>query len=132
MAPHERFQILWPCLLVLLLFAMLCSGHEVHSHRKFATQHRSLGITPSNSRKTGHSDVVATTSSKNDLRDFANNQELKESEVHHKKVVNPGGNHLYVSKTGNANFNRIQAAIDSIPEGNEQWVQIDIAAGVYQ
>lgn len=49
-----------------------------------------------------------------------------------KKDAKLGGNHLYVSKTGNANFNRIQAAIDSIPEYNEQWVHIDIAAGVYQ
>lgn len=59
----------------------------------------------------------------------SSNQDLEPDE---KKDAKLGGNHLYVSKTGNANFNRIQAAIDSIPENNEQWVHIDIAAGLYQ
>lgn len=103
MAPHERVMMLWLDLLVLLLFVSLCSGQ---SHTKF---------------------VRGSFSNKNLEPEI-----LRKREDHHTKVVNPGGNHLYVSKTGNANFNRIQAAIDSIPEYNEQWVQIDIAAGLYQ
>lgn len=67
----------------------------------------------------GHSKFVRSSS----------NQDLEPDQ---KKDAKLGGNHLYVSKTGNANFDRIQAAIDSIPEYNEQWVHIDIAAGVYQ
>ena len=53
---------------------------------------------------------------------------------HHHNQFNSkvGSNQLTVSKTGNANFNNIQAAIDSIPVNNAQWVQITIAAGVYR
>jgi pectin methylesterase-like acyl-CoA thioesterase len=43
-----------------------------------------------------------------------------------------GGNFISVAQTGNANFNSIQAAVDSVPENNAQWVEISIAAGVYQ
>jgi len=43
-----------------------------------------------------------------------------------------GGNFISVAQTGYANFNSIQAAVDSVPENNAQWVEISIAAGVYQ
>lgn len=130
MAPHERVMILSPYLLVLLLFVTICSGREVQSHTRFATEHRSLDLT--SGKRSANTDInhVRESSSNEDL-ELENFQQL-EKRADHKKVVNPSGNHLYVSKTGNANFNRIQTAIDSIPEYNEQWVQIDIAAGVYQ
>ncbi len=43
-----------------------------------------------------------------------------------------GGNFISVAQTGTANFNSIQAAVDSVPENNAQWIEISIAAGVYQ
>lgn len=40
--------------------------------------------------------------------------------------------YITVSKQGNANYNSIQQAVDSIPDYNLQWVEISIAAGNYQ
>ncbi|KAJ3685973.1 hypothetical protein LUZ61_015137 [Rhynchospora tenuis] len=40
--------------------------------------------------------------------------------------------HIYVSSNGYGNFKSIQAAIDSIPEGNSQWIRIHVEKGVYR
>ncbi|KAF3340516.1 pectinesterase 67 [Carex littledalei] len=40
--------------------------------------------------------------------------------------------HIYVSSNGNGNFQSIQAAIDSIPDGNSEWVRIHVEKGVYR
>jgi hypothetical protein len=119
MAPHER--ILWPtCLLVLVLSVNVCLAREVQGLRsvstgrtKFAKEHRLL------------LDLTLEKKSTSTTDEFGGSEQLS-------KLVGSSGNHFYVSNTGNANFNKIQDAIDNIPEYNEQWVQIDIAAGVYQ
>lgn len=36
------------------------------------------------------------------------------------------------SSNGDRNFQSIQAAIDSIPDGNSQWVRIHVQKGVYR
>lgn len=122
MAPHQRISTLWPCLLMVLLPVDVCSAREVQAlrsvftgHTKFAKEHRLLDVTPGKKSASTH--------------EFGDFEQLSKSS---ENKVGSGGNHFYVSKTGNANFNRIQDAIDSIPEYNKQWVQIDIAAGVYQ
>lgn len=38
---------------------------------------------------------------------------------------------ITVDKSGNGNFTTIQAAINSIPDGNSQWIRVDIHQGVY-
>lgn len=117
MAPHER--ILWPtCLLVLVLSVNVCLAREIQGlrsvstgHTKFAKEHRLL-LDLTREKKSTSTD------------EFGGSEKLS-------KLVGSSGNHFYVSNIGNANFNKIQDAIDNIPEYNEQWVQIDIAAGVY-
>jgi len=39
---------------------------------------------------------------------------------------------ITVSKSGETNFKTIQSAIDSVPEGNSQWIHIQISSGVYR
>ncbi|CAK8561001.1 unnamed protein product [Lathyrus sativus] len=39
---------------------------------------------------------------------------------------------ISVSQSGKANFKTIQSAIDSVPEGNSQWIHIQISSGVYK
>lgn len=51
-------------------------------------------------------------------------------EPNHKKWVKIAST-IIVNPNGQGNFNTIQAAIDSIPFGNINWVQIQIAPGIY-
>ena len=117
MAPHKRMtSSLWPYLFIVpYVFASVCSAREMQgfrsfltSHTKFAKEHRSLDLT---------------------LKKWSGTDEFGKSSENR---MGSSGNDIYVSKTGKANFNSIQAAINSVPEYNEQWAQIDIAAGVYQ
>ncbi|KAF0916909.1 hypothetical protein E2562_015086 [Oryza meyeriana var. granulata] len=39
---------------------------------------------------------------------------------------------IFVNKKGGADFIRIQDAINSVPFGNDQWIRIHVAAGVYK
>ncbi|CAK8561005.1 unnamed protein product [Lathyrus sativus] len=39
---------------------------------------------------------------------------------------------ITVSQSDKANFKTIQSAIDSVPEGNSQWIHIQISSGVYK
>lgn len=39
---------------------------------------------------------------------------------------------IYVNWNGRANFTSIQDAIDSVPFGNDQWIRVHVAAGVYK
>ncbi|CAK8561000.1 unnamed protein product [Lathyrus sativus] len=39
---------------------------------------------------------------------------------------------ISVSHSGKAGFKTIQSAIDSVPEGNSQWIHIQISSGVYK
>ncbi|XP_078179575.1 putative pectinesterase 66 [Carex rostrata] len=39
---------------------------------------------------------------------------------------------ITVDTSGNGNFNTIQAAIDSVPDGNSQWIRVHVHQGVYK
>ncbi|KAJ9171707.1 hypothetical protein P3X46_015031 [Hevea brasiliensis] len=43
----------------------------------------------------------------------------------------PNANTITVDKSGHGNFTSVQSAIDSIPEGNPQWIIIQISPGKY-
>jgi len=51
------------------------------------------------------------------------------------KATDCGGNHvkqtIIVGKEGDAAFSRIQEAINSVRNNNDQWVKIHIKAGLY-
>ncbi|KAG0592489.1 hypothetical protein M758_1G249900 [Ceratodon purpureus] len=121
MAPYQRMFTLWSCLLM-VLSVDVCSARGAQDlrsvftgHTKFAKEHRLLDLNSEKKSASTHDQ-------------FAGFKQTSKNSVN---KVGSGGNHFYVSRTGTANFNRIQDAIDNIPEYNEQWVQIDIAAGVY-
>lgn len=39
---------------------------------------------------------------------------------------------IFVNRNGGADFKSIQEAIDSVPLGNDQWIRVHVAAGVYK
>lgn len=39
---------------------------------------------------------------------------------------------IYVDQSGGSKFAKIQAAIDSVPSNNQNWVRIFVEAGVYR
>ena len=39
---------------------------------------------------------------------------------------------VIVDKSGNGNFQTVQAAIDSVPPNNNHWIKIQINPGVYK
>lgn len=90
-----------------------------HRHSNFAKEHN-LQLTE---------EVSRSSSSSTSSSDGAFSNGHRHHSHFNSKV---SSNQLTVSKTGNANFNNIQAAIDSIPVNNAQWVQITIAPGVYR
>ncbi|OAY77298.1 putative pectinesterase 29, partial [Ananas comosus] len=51
------------------------------------------------------------------------------------RTLNGSGNvvkSIFVNRTGKGDFRRIQEAINSIPDNNDQWIRIHVAAGVYK
>ncbi|GJN05468.1 hypothetical protein PR202_ga23094 [Eleusine coracana subsp. coracana] len=38
---------------------------------------------------------------------------------------------IYVNRNGGADFKSIQEAIGSVPLGNDQWIRVHVAAGIY-
>ena len=103
-------------------------------HSNFAKEHNKLHLTEGFG-EVGRSSSSSSSSSDGASSDNSGSWAASGHGHHHHNQFNSkvgGSNQLTVSKTGNANFNNIQAAIDSIPVNNAQWVQITIAAGVYR
>lgn len=103
-------------------------------HSNFAKEHNKLHLTEGFG-EVGRSSSSISSSSDGASSDNSGSWAASGHGHHHHNQFNSkvgGSNQLTVSKTGNANFNNIQAAIDSIPVNNAQWVQITIAAGVYR
>jgi pectinesterase len=39
---------------------------------------------------------------------------------------------IFVNRNGSADFESVQHAVDSVPFGNDQWIRVHVAAGVYK
>jgi pectinesterase len=39
---------------------------------------------------------------------------------------------IFVNRNGGADFKSVQHAVDSVPFGNDQWIRVHVAAGVYK
>lgn len=39
---------------------------------------------------------------------------------------------IVVSRNGGGDFTSVQSAVDSVPFGNDQWIRVHVAAGVYK
>lgn len=39
---------------------------------------------------------------------------------------------IFVNRKGGADFTSVQDAVDSVPLGNDQWIRVHVAAGVYK
>lgn len=127
MAPQQRF-LTW-AVLGLLILATVCSAREVRAEGfpyDVTTSH-------TNFAKGSRFDEVESIKDPQ-LRAVPGHGHHKTGGHHvfHGFSNKAAGNYITVSQTGNANFNNIQAAIDSIPINNNQWIEINIAAGVYR
>jgi pectin methylesterase-like acyl-CoA thioesterase len=39
---------------------------------------------------------------------------------------------VYVNRNGGADFKSIQEAVDSVPFGNDKWIRVHVAGGIYK
>jgi pectinesterase len=148
MQMRSSSTLLFVMLLLVLSTCSLCSGvrdiTRPEDSAAAASVQSSFGSTARHSTtaafaKTELKHGIETTAMK--VQDAGRTARLGEAAAAHHFQPNSGfynagtkiaSNFISVAQTGSANFNSIQAAVDSVPENNAQWVEISIAAGVYQ